>query len=168
MPIKVRRSAARARRSGWDAKPGDAGWHIDGSYKVNGQFWANVHSRNRGLLALFLFTDVGDHDAPTEVIVGSHLDVPLVLAPHGQQGGFFPDVIAQLPASGFERPLAFATGRAGDVYLCHPFLVHRATWRLIPASRRASLPNRRSGSTSRSRCAMGRMSARSNAPSLPD
>lgn len=22
----------------------------------------------------------------------------------------------------------FATGRAGDVYLCHPFLVHRATW----------------------------------------
>jgi len=108
--------------------PGDAGWHIDGSYKVNGQFWANVHSRQRGLLALFLFSDVSDQDAPTEVIVGSHLDVPRVLAPHGQAGVFFPDVIAQLPASVFERPRAFATGRAGDVYLCHPFLVHRATW----------------------------------------
>ena len=28
----------------------------------------------------------------------------------------------------FERPRARATGRAGDVFLCHPFLVHRATW----------------------------------------
>ena len=60
--------------------PGDAGWHIDGSYKVSGQFWVNVHSRQRGLLALFLFTEVAEQDAPTEVIVGSHLDVPRVLA----------------------------------------------------------------------------------------
>jgi hypothetical protein len=22
----------------------------------------------------------------------------------------------------------FATGAAGDVFVCHPFLVHRATW----------------------------------------
>ena len=26
------------------------------------------------------------------------------------------------------RPRALATGRAGDVFLCHPFLVHTATW----------------------------------------
>jgi len=108
--------------------PGDAGWHIDGSYVVNGQFWVNVNSRRRGLLALFLFTDVGNADAPTEIIPGSHLDVPRVLAPHGEKGVFFPDVMDQLPASVFERPRAFATGRAGDVYICHPFLVHRATW----------------------------------------
>jgi len=30
-----------------------------------------------------------------------------------------------VPATG-HRPLAHATGRAGDVYLCHPFLVHAA------------------------------------------
>jgi hypothetical protein len=24
--------------------------------------------------------------------------------------------------------IAFATGAAGDVYLCHPFLVHAASW----------------------------------------
>jgi hypothetical protein len=48
--------------------PGDAGWHIDGSYDVDGQWWVNVHSRGRGLLALFLFTDVGDADAPTEIL----------------------------------------------------------------------------------------------------
>jgi hypothetical protein len=26
------------------------------------------------------------------------------------------------------RPVAHATGKAGDVFLCHPFLVHTATW----------------------------------------
>jgi hypothetical protein len=108
--------------------PGDAGWHIDGSYDVGGQWWVNVRSRSRGLLALFLFTDVGDADAPTEVLAGSHLDVPRVLAPFGDQGLFFGDVAGRLPSSTFKRSRARATGRAGDVYLCHPFLVHRATW----------------------------------------
>ena len=108
--------------------PGDAGWHIDGSYDVEGQYWVNVHSRYRGLLALFLFTDVGDEDAPTEIIVGSHLDIPRVLAPYGEAGMFFGDVVGDLPASTFQRPRARATGHAGDVYICHPFIVHRATW----------------------------------------
>jgi len=108
--------------------PGDAGWHIDGSYDVDGQWWVNVHSRGRGLLALFLFTDVGDADAPTEILVGSHLDVPGVLAPFGARGVFFGDVAGNLPASTFQRSCVRATGRAGDVYVCHPFLVHRATW----------------------------------------
>ena len=108
--------------------PGDAGWHIDGSDDVGGQWWVNVRSRGRGLLALFLFTDVGDADAPTELLLGSHLDVPAVLAPFGDRGVFFGDVTGRLPASTFRRPRAHATGRAGDVYVCHPFLVHRATW----------------------------------------
>jgi len=108
--------------------PGDAGWHIDGSYDVAGEWWVNVNSRDRGLLALFLFTDVGEADAPTEILVGSHLDVPRVLAPFGERGLFSGDVTGRLPASTFQRPRALATGRAGDVYVCHPFLVHRATW----------------------------------------
>ena len=108
--------------------PGDAGWHIDGSYDVDGQYWVNVHSRERGLLALFLFSDVSDRDAPTEIIIGSHLDVPRVLVPFGKRGVWFGLVAGTLPASTFERPRTFATGRAGDVFLCHPFLVHRATW----------------------------------------
>jgi len=108
--------------------PGDAGWHIDGSYDVDGQWWVNVHSRERGLLALFLFSDVSERDAPTEIIIGSHLDVPRVLAPFGERGVWFAPVAGALPASTFERPRAFATGQAGDVFLCHPFLVHRARW----------------------------------------
>lgn len=108
--------------------PGDAGWHIDGSYEVDGQYWVNVHSRYRGLLALFLFTDVDDKDAPTEIIAGSHLDIPRFLAPYGETGAFFAEATKDLPASTFQRPHAHATGQAGDVYICHPFLVHRATW----------------------------------------
>jgi phytanoyl-CoA dioxygenase PhyH len=108
--------------------PGDAGWHIDGSYDVAGQWWVNVRSRGRGLLALFLFTDIGEADVPTELLIGSHLDVPPILAPFGDRGVFFGDVAQRLPATTFRRPRARATGRAGDVYLCHPFLVHRATW----------------------------------------
>ena len=108
--------------------PGDAGWHVDGSYDVDGRWWVNVMSRGRGLLALFLFTDVGEDDAPTEIILGSHLDVPRVLLPFGERGVYFGEVAGRLPASTFERPHAFAIGQAGDVFLCHPFLVHRATW----------------------------------------
>src|SRR5262249_2388768 len=88
--------------------PGDAGWHIDGSYDVAGEWWVNVHSRYRGLLALFLFTDVGEADAPTEILVGSHLDVPRVIAPFGERGLFSGDVTGRLPTSTFQRPRAKA------------------------------------------------------------
>jgi hypothetical protein len=108
--------------------PGDAGWHIDGSYDVGGEWWVNVRSRDRGLLALFLFSDVGEDDAPTEILVGSHLDVPRVLAPRGDGGAHFGVIANDLPDATFERPRTLATGRAGDVFLCHPFLLHRATW----------------------------------------
>jgi len=108
--------------------PGDAGWHIDGSFDVGGEWWVNIASRERGLLSLFLLSDVGRHDAPTELKAGSHLDVAKVLEPHGDAGVNFGDVSRRLPPATFERPSAFATGQAGDVFICHPFLVHRATW----------------------------------------
>jgi|GEM_PF-312420 len=106
--------------------PGDAGWHIDGSYDVGGQWWTNVFSKERGLLLLVLLSDVNEASAPTELLVGSHLDVPRVLEPHGRTGTLFD--AAWLPASTFERARVLATGAAGDMFVCHPFLVHRATW----------------------------------------
>ena len=35
------------------ADPGDAGWHIEGSFEVGGDWWVNYRSRARGLLALY-------------------------------------------------------------------------------------------------------------------
>ena len=114
--------------------PGDAGWHVDVSFPGPTSSWdermdfsdwrANVRSRGRALLMLFLFSDVGENDAPTRIKVGSHLDIARHLAPAGEAGlshGELDKFCAEL-----QGPLALATGDAGDVYLCHPFLVHAA------------------------------------------
>jgi hypothetical protein len=77
---------------------------------------------------LFLLTDVDELSAPTRILTGSHLGVPRALVPVGDDGVAFSDVVPRLPASTFERHLVFATGNAGDVYVCHPFLVHAASW----------------------------------------
>jgi hypothetical protein len=105
-----------------------AGYHIEASYpSPDGQRWlVNVRSRARGLLALFLLTDVGPADAPTRLVCGSHLTAARFLEPHGEAGT---DADADLwYPSTLCRPVAHATGTAGDVFLCHPFIVHTATW----------------------------------------
>jgi hypothetical protein len=108
--------------------PGEVGYHIEGTWWGGAEYWTNLWSRGRGLLALFLFSDVGADDAPTRLIAGSHLFVPPVLAPAGEGGMPGGDVLARLQPSVLCRRAAEATGRAGDVYLCHPFIVHTATW----------------------------------------
>lgn len=111
--------------------PGDCGWHIDASFGTEGEpnfleWRANVASKGRALLMLFLFSDVGDQDAPTRLRIGSHFDIARRLGPHGSEGL----TLGELASTGFvessHRPEAVATGPAGTVYLCHPFLVHAA------------------------------------------
>ena len=113
--------------------PGDAGWHIDSSFPPeNGDTedyfdWrVNLTSKGRALLMLFLFSDVGENDAPTRIRVGSHFDVARMLAPAGERGRS----LRELAGNGFVETLArrevAGTGDAGTVYLCHPFLVHAA------------------------------------------
>ena len=110
--------------------PGDAGWHVDASFPGEDPndffgYRINVHSRERALLMLFLFSDVGEHDAPTRIRVGSHLDVARLLAPAGEAGLSFMELAGKLEGTA-HRPEALAVGEAGTVYLCHPFLVHSA------------------------------------------
>jgi len=112
--------------------PGDAGWHVDLSFpspsddpneRNDFSSWrVNVTSRGRALLMLFLFSDIGEADAPTRIRIGSHLDMARLLRPAGEAGMshlMLEDVSA-------DRPEAQATGEAGTVYLCHPFLIHAA------------------------------------------
>lgn len=77
--------------------PSDDGWHIDGSFAKDGSWWVNVRSDERSLLMLVLFSDVGEDDAPTRIRVGSHLDVPAVLAPAGDAGMHFGDAVSRVP-----------------------------------------------------------------------
>ncbi|GAB3953383.1 phytanoyl-CoA dioxygenase family protein [Kribbella albertanoniae] len=110
------------------ADPGDAGWHIETSYWDGTDWRANIRSRERGLLSLFLLTDVGADDAPTRIRVGSHADAARVLAPAGDDGLTMAESGPPIVEASADRRVVEATGSAGDVYLCHPFLVHAASW----------------------------------------
>lgn len=109
--------------------PGDTGWHIDVSFdweKADFMDWrANVNSKGRALLMLLLFSDVGENDAPTRIRLGSHRDVARILAPAGEAGLTTREIAARLSETD-GQPEVLATGAAGTVYLCHPFLVHAA------------------------------------------
>jgi hypothetical protein len=111
--------------------PGDLGWHVDLSFPGetgdpeghNYSSWrVNITSTSRALLMLFLFSDVGEDDAPTRIRVGSHCDVARILAPAGDAGMAH----LRLHDVGVDRAVALATGEAGTVYLCHPFVIHAA------------------------------------------
>ncbi|MEU3274557.1 phytanoyl-CoA dioxygenase [Saccharomonospora sp. NPDC006951] len=110
-----------------DLPPGDDGWHVEASFQgETGEPRVNLASRGRALLLLFLFSDIGPGDAPTKVRTGSHLDVPGLLEPHGDTGMEWMPLCVEAIAASEHRPVALATGKLGDVYLCHPFLVHSA------------------------------------------
>jgi hypothetical protein len=110
--------------------PGDDGWHVDMSFGYETpdfmEWRANVSSRGRALLMLFLFSDVEHDDAPTRIRVGSHLDIARQLAPAGEAGLSLRELAADGFAASANRPEVSAVGEAGTVYLCHPFLVHAA------------------------------------------
>ncbi|KXO99620.1 phytanoyl-CoA dioxygenase [Tsukamurella pseudospumae] len=110
--------------------PGDDGWHIDASFPgdIPDAFmhWrVNLRSKGRALLMLFLFSDIGDGDAPTRLRVGSHRRMAALLRPYGDDGAAMGALIPEFESTA-GLPETAATGSAGDVYLCHPFLVHAA------------------------------------------
>ncbi|TYR34890.1 phytanoyl-CoA dioxygenase [Mesorhizobium microcysteis] len=110
--------------------PGDVGWHVDVSFGTDNldfmQWRANVKSSGRALLMLFLFSDVGELDAPTKIRKGSHRAIAKQLLPAGESGLTLGELAADDFASTANCEEVLATGEAGTVYLCHPFLVHSA------------------------------------------
>jgi len=108
----------------------DTGWHVDASFPGENadnylEWRINVYSKGRALLMLFLFSDVSENDAPTIIRAGSHLDVTKLLAPEGERGLSFMALAKKLDSLP-KRKEILATGQAGTVYLCHPFIVHAA------------------------------------------
>lgn len=113
-----------------DRPSNDTGWHVDASYPGSAsqnylEWRINVYSKARGLLMLFLFSDVSEVDAPTLLRVGSHLEIAKILQKEGEKGLSFLELAQQIQHLP-EQPIAEATGKAGTVFLCHPFLVHAA------------------------------------------
>ncbi|HTO02034.1 MAG TPA: phytanoyl-CoA dioxygenase family protein [Microthrixaceae bacterium] len=111
--------------------PGDDGWHIDAGFNWEAEpdflkWRVNADSRGRALLVPFLFSDVAEHDAPTRIRVGSHTTMAQFLAPFGEQGATLGEIADSGIVETEHHPEVLATGNAGTVYLCHPFLVHAA------------------------------------------
>ena len=112
--------------------PGDTGWHVDASFPPSPptdsylDWRINLESRGRALLMLFLFSEVTEQDAPTRLRIGSHLPVARLLASAGSEGMAFRELAAVLEEATAGLSETTATGPAGTVYLCHPFLVHAA------------------------------------------
>lgn len=111
-------------------QPNDTGKHVDAGFPGNdpGNYFewrVNVKSKGRALLMLVLYSDVSENDAPTIIYESSHIDIARLLAKEGDSGLSFIELarkIEELP----NRKEVYAIGKAGTVYLCHPFLVHSA------------------------------------------
>lgn len=110
--------------------PQDTGKHVDAGFpgKDPDNFFewrVNVRSKGRALLMLILYSDVSDKDAPTVIYEGSHMDVARLLSKEGDAGISFMELAGKLDELPIRREVN-ATGKAGTIYLCHPFLVHSA------------------------------------------
>ncbi len=111
-------------------EPHDTGKHVDASFPgedpSNFLEWRiNINSRGRALLMLIFYSDVTEADAPTIIYQGSHIDVAKLLSKEGEQGLSFMELAGKLDALP-QRDKVTAVGKAGTIYLCHPFLVHAA------------------------------------------
>lgn len=111
-------------------QPNDIGKNVDASFPGNDpnnyfEWRINVKSKGRALLMLVLYSDVSENDAPTVIYEGSHLDVAKLLAKEDDFGLSFIELANKLDDLP-KRKEVYATGKAGTVYLCHPFIVHSA------------------------------------------
>jgi hypothetical protein len=106
-------------------RPGadDRGWHIDANTPQPDGSWL-VSARPHTMLVLTLLSSVGLDDAPTRIRMGSHRDVVAVL--DGRPASSAMDLGPVLDEATAGRPVGYATGAPGDVYLVHPFCVHAA------------------------------------------
>ncbi|MGW6495806.1 phytanoyl-CoA dioxygenase family protein [Nonomuraea angiospora] len=100
----------------------DRGWHVDASAaQPDGSYLCSGNPET--MLLLVLLSEVGPDDAPTRIRIGSHRDAAAALAGRvldPSEAGPLVD------AASSHRPLAYATGRPGDIYLVHPLTVHAA------------------------------------------
>lgn len=110
-----------------DENPGDTGWHIESTGTgADGRAVVDPRSTERTLLLLYLFTDVDALDGPTVLRAGSQRDAARILFDGPGPVRDFVEVSGEIERATRHRTEQFATGRAGDVWICHPFVLHRA------------------------------------------
>lgn len=99
-------------------KPPTNGWHVDGI-----QFHHRVNSRDQGLLPIFVLSDIGPGDGGTCFRVGSHKVTARILAAAEPDGLEVHELCRRVDAAA-TGPVIETNGRAGDVLMMHPFMIH--------------------------------------------
>ena len=97
--------------------PGPGGWHVDSIPRHT------LTAQERGLVTVFLFSDVGPGDGGTPFVSGSHATIAHQIAAAGPDGLSNEDLMAALPPID-PASIVSLEGRAGDAALLHPFLIH--------------------------------------------
>jgi len=110
-------------------KPDNADWGADGAWHIDGaHFKHKINSAEQALLPIFIFSNIEPEDGGTALAAGSHVAVTKILseaeisAPDGIPGSQVSRAAAAVP--GALDNIIEACGQAGDVVLCHPFLLH--------------------------------------------
>jgi hypothetical protein len=110
------------------ASPQSPGWHKDGDF-----FRHFLDSPEQGLLTLVLWSDVRHQGGATFVAADSVGPVARFLARHPEGVLFTEFPFAEL--AGQCTRFAEATGRIGDVYLLHPYILHAKAQNLLRVPR---------------------------------
>lgn len=108
------------------------GWHVDGT-----QFVHHVDSQELGLVGLEMLTDAPADGGATLVRPGSHRAVARYLHAAGSSGVNYPQLRSFAEALQGHEAVA-VPGRAGDVLLMHPHLVHARSMNVRPGPRIAA------------------------------
>lgn len=106
---------------GFDKGPWQApkvGWHVDGS-----NFHHRLNSPEQGLLAIFIFSDVGPGDAGTAFDLYSHKIAARELAA-AEPAGLSPREICQAVNRHGQHHVRQIIANAGDIAILHPFMNH--------------------------------------------
>ena len=108
--------------------PDVPGWHVDGDW-----FLHFLDSPEQGLLVVVLFSDIHPKGGGTFIACDSVGHVARFLAEHpeGVDPHGFPWRDLTLKCSDFRE----TTGKAGDVFLLHPFTLHASSYNHRPEAR---------------------------------
>lgn len=118
----------------WDPpSPSVGGWHKDGDF-----FRHFLNSPEQGLLTLVLWSDVQPRGGATFVAGDSVPVVARFLAEHPE--GVLPKEFPRQELIAQCHDFAEATGRVGDVYLLHPYVLHAKSQNLLGIPRLITNP----------------------------
>ncbi len=118
----------------WDPpSPQVKGWHKDGDF-----FRHFLDSPEQGLLTLVLWTDVLPQGGATFVAADSVPVVARFLAEHPE--GVLPKDFPRQELIAQCHDFVEATGKAGDVYLLHPYVLHAKSQNLLGLPRMITNP----------------------------